>query len=300
MKYLVRVVPAKLLYKCVIKEKYDTEVAFLENISTKIISGSKSESKKIAWVHVDIQKHYSTRKLFLTKRRLVKAYSKMNQIVCVSQEVKNKFKEYTKLEKNVITIYNPINQEEIIKKSKEKVEKIFHNSNFTIGTIGRLTWQKGYKRLVKVVKEIIKENKIKINLMIVGEGEEHEKLQKYIDNNKLGEYIKLIGFVENPYAYIKQSNLFISSSIVEGFSLALAEAITLDIPVISTSTAGPNEILEKGHYRLIVENTTKSKKKGILELVKNHNKYLDLKEKVKKRKNFFQLEKTIQEIQKIL
>ncbi len=61
------------------------------------------------------------------------------------------------------------------------------------------------------------------------------------------------GFVENPYKYIKRASIFVLSSLWEGFSLVLVEAMALGVPVVSTNCPhGPYEILEGGRYGPLV------------------------------------------------
>lgn len=298
IKYIVRIIPARYLYSYTIKEEYDTEIAFLENIATKVISGSTSKARKIAWIHADIENYPSTRRLFITKKRLTQAYKKMDRIVCISEHVKKIFMEYTKICKSVVTIYNPINQEEIIQQSKENVKKVFSNSNFTICSVGRLNIEKGYDRLLRVVNKL--NRNISINLFIIGEGGEKQKLQEYIMQNQLEKNIKLLGFKKNPYCYMKQANLFVSSSLSEGFSLAVAEAMILNIPIMSTNTAGPTEILQNGKYGLLVDNTEDEIYKGLKRIIEDKKTYKMLKQMVKERTDFLELKVIIEQIESIL
>ena len=62
----------------------------------------------------------------------------------------------------------------------------------------------------------------------------------------------LKGFVDNPYKYMRSANVFVLSSIYEGFSVVIAEALSVGIPVVSTDCpSGPSEILEDGKYGLL-------------------------------------------------
>ena len=68
-------------------------------------------------------------------------------------------------------------------------------------------------------------------------------------------YVSLPGFSTNPYSEMKESDIFVCSSRAEGFSLVIAEAMALGIPVVSTYCSGPNELLEEGKYGMLVENS---------------------------------------------
>ena len=89
--------PSWLFYLLYFHEKYDVEVAFIEGEATKIISGSTNKhSKKIAWVHVDLQANPWTDFLYKSAEDESKHYRKFDQIVCVSEGVREAF--YNKYE----------------------------------------------------------------------------------------------------------------------------------------------------------------------------------------------------------
>lgn len=87
-----QILPSGIFYRLFIRGQYDVEVAFIEGESTKIIAGSPNKkSKKLAWVHVDLETNPWTD--FLYKNRLDESlhYQRFDQIVCVSNEVKKAF-----------------------------------------------------------------------------------------------------------------------------------------------------------------------------------------------------------------
>ena len=78
------------------------------------------------------------------------------------------------------------------------------------------------------------------------------KLEKYILDNKLNDFVKILDFTENPYPLIKQSNLFILTSKYEGLPNVLLEALVLKKFIISSSCeTGPREILLNGNGGLL-------------------------------------------------
>src|SRR5690606_16581840 len=106
-----------------------------------------------------------------------------------------------------------------------------------IVSVGKLNKVKGYDRLIAVAAKL-KKDAINFNLVIVGEGDERKNLEKLISENQLENQVKLIGFHQNPYKYISKSDLFVSSSRSEGFSSVVVESVILEIPVLTTETAG--------------------------------------------------------------
>lgn len=296
---LIKLLPSRILYSLFISEIYDIEISFLEILSSKILSGSNSNAYKVSWIHSDMFESFGKNKLYYSKKNLIKCYQNYDKIVCVSDSTKNKFCESTGLYQDTITIYNPIDTRIIIEKSKERCELKKDNNKITMVSIGRLSNQKGYLRLLKVINKL-KEEYSNFELWIIGDGEEKEKLVKYINNNKLNKYVKLIGFSKNPYKYLVKANLFISSSVTEGFGLVIGEAITLGVPVISTNTSGANSILENNKYGLIVDNSEDGLYNGLKEILTDNNKLDELKKKANLRKPFFELKNKMKQIDEIL
>lgn len=86
------VAPSWLFYLLYFHEKYDVEVAFIEGEATKIISGSTNKkSRKIAWVHVDLQANPWTDFLYKSVEDESNHYRKFDKIVCVSEGVRDAF-----------------------------------------------------------------------------------------------------------------------------------------------------------------------------------------------------------------
>ncbi len=108
-----------------------------------------------------------------------------------------------------------------------------------------MTDQKDQMSLLKSIN-IIKD-KINFGMIILGKGKNKVKLKSYINKKKLNKNIKLIGYKENPYPYLKKANLFILSSKFEGLPNVLLEAQYLKKFIISSKCpTGPSEILLNG------------------------------------------------------
>jgi len=287
----------KFLWMFCVHRKYDVEVAFMEGISTKIISGSfNSKSKKLAWIHTDFNINSESNAQFHNFKDQFKSYSKFDKIICVSNRTKEAFEERFKIPVQVQ--YNILNEHEIIAKSQEQPDEKGLFDKFTVISVGRLTQEKGFDRLMHVHKKMIKEG-FDYNLLILGEGAEKILLEKIIDENGLNDSVKLLGFKTNPYKYMARSDLFVCSSFVEGFSTAATEAIILGIPVLTTDCSGMHDLLGDSEYGLITENTEEALYEGLKSLLEDKNKYINYKNKAKERSKFFTLSKRIEEIEKL-
>lgn len=296
-----------LLYKKYIKEKYDVEVSFLEGISAKVISSSNNkESKKICWIHTDLTKNRSTKKYFKSKENEKKCYSKFDKIVCVSENVKECFLQEleVKEDKKVIVRHNPLDIKTILKNSNEDYKQIYRDIKVddtkVVCSVGRLETLKGYDKLLRVHKRLI-DNGVKHKLIILGEGSQYTKLNKYIVDNNLKETAKLIGFRNNPYPYIKLCDIYTCTSVFEGLNIAVCEAMVLGKPVIVTKGTGLKDILgQNNEHGIIVENSEDGIYEGLYNMLQSDimiNKYakesrqiapmFELKRNVRKIENLF-------------
>ena len=164
---------------------------------------------------------------FFKKISLKIKYNNKNLIV-VSNGIKNDINENLKIKyKNIYVIADPYDFEEIEQKSKEKVP--IHNY---IVSVGSLLSVKRHDILIKAFSKLKNKN---IKLVIVGQGNQLEKLQKLTKDLNLEKRVIFTDFEENPYKWIKNSKLLVVSSESEGFSRVIIEALYLNIPVVSTN-----------------------------------------------------------------
>ncbi len=299
-KWIYRAKPEKI-YKKYISEHYDIEVAFVEGFATKIIAASTNKkSKKICWLHIDMEnnpyadQYYSS----LDEERAV--YQKFDKIVGVSKSVKYAFENKFDLKNSVDVIYNPIDSKDIILRAKQDSHtRLDKEEGLKIISIGRLEKQKGYDRLIKGLKKI-DYKKYPFHLWILGEGSERAYLEQIIREFGLEKQIDLLGFQENPYAWLAAADVFVCSSRAEGYSLAIAESMILGLPVLSVDCAGPNELLDFGKYGLLIPNTDEDLEEDLKSMIEgkiNLVKYAQLSEK---RQQFFELTSVLEKVEKLL
>lgn len=294
----------KILYKLGIRNKYDIEIAFIEGRAAKIIGASTNKnSRKIAWVHIDLSNGHWTSKTFKNDIELEKeCYRQFNDIVFVSNSAKQGFLNLFghDFNQNQLHVkYNPIIASNIIEKGNEEVIDVAKPKDKPlIVSSGRLVSQKGYERLLNVCAQLNKDG-FDYELWILGEGWERPNLEKSIVTLKI-DNVKLLGYKENPYKYIKQGDLFVCSSVNEGFSLVIAEAMILGLPIVSTDCAGPNELLNFGEFGLLVDNSEVGIYEGVKKLLNQHELLQYYKEKSTNRTSFFNSTECINQIQLLL
>jgi len=132
------------------------------------------------------------------------------------------------------------------RKENNKVENFVSKEN-TLISIGRLTKQKNFIFLINVFKEISKKYK-KLNLIILGEGEQRKILEKKIKDYNLSDKIYLLGYKKNIYDYLKKSKIFVLTSLWEDPGFVLLEAGYSNKTILSSDCPnGPKEILDNGN-----------------------------------------------------
>lgn len=245
--------PLKWVYRLFIPQGNDVEVAFVEGFATKLMAASSNrQAKKLAWVHTDLINNHWIESIYqnITEERL--SYQKYDQIIGVSKQVTNSVQKLYHL-KNVITCYNPIESDVILKWAGENLSLPSKKESLRLVSVGRFVPQKAFDRLLRVVNRLYKEG-FSLELWLLGDGEQRPLLEQYIRDENLEAIVTLWGFQTNPYPYLQQSDLFVCSSVSEGYSTAVTEALIIGLPVVTTACSGMDELLDNGTYGIITEN----------------------------------------------
>ncbi|MDE4085890.1 glycosyltransferase [Planococcus maritimus] len=228
------------------KNKYKTLISFLDNPNLiNILTMSKS-CKTIVSIRNKQSMEYRGIAKIIHRNVVRYFYSKADTIVAISEGVKKDLIDNFGIPKEKVkVIYNPIDLKEIQKLAKlESSININRDSKLEIVTLGRLVEQKGHTYLIKALSEYILNVDKSIHLTILGDGPKNQEILYLIENLKMENYVTIIPFQQNPFSIIKDADLFVLSSIYEGFGNVIVEAVALGLPIISTDCeAGPREIL---------------------------------------------------------
>ena len=169
-------------------------------------------------------------------------YSKANKIIGISKKLSSDLQNLTK--KKVVTVYNPTFDSSILNKSKKPI--ILSKKFQYLINISRFTKQKDHKTTLLAFKLVAKKIS-NLKLILIGYGPELGNIIYWSKNFGIYKKIIIIQKCQNPFPFLKRSKLLLLTSCYEGFGNVLVEALTLNVPVISTNcNSGPAEILLNG------------------------------------------------------
>lgn len=185
-------------------------------------------------------------------------YKFTSRVISLSKGVKeNIMLRYKVASDRITVIYNPVDVSVIKQNVKdgnisEEHQKIFDGQSKVIITAGRLVNDKDHKTLINAFSKV--QERVNAKLVILGEGELEEQLKKQVKELNLEEKVFFLGFMENPYIYFSQADLFVLSSLREGFGHVLAEALATGVPIVSTDCKpGAVEVLNNGEFGRLCE-----------------------------------------------
>ena len=183
-------------------------------------------------------------------------YRFANEIVAVSSGISRALKKHYFLPKTKVRcIHNPVDHSYIFKKMNEKSDFVvpINKKIFFLG-VGSLEKQKGFDLLLKAYINL-KERGTNSGMIILGEGSERKKLEKFIRDNDLSEDVYMPGYVENPFIFFSKAIGFVLSSRYEGMGNVIMEAMACGCPVISFNCPyGPEDIIKNEENGLLVKN----------------------------------------------
>ena len=278
LKKIVYHLPRVIFNYIFLNGEYDYEIAFMHGYPTKIMNykcKNKSDKTKVyAFVHSNLMANNTISSLYRNINECIAEYKQFDKVCFVSKMAMDGFFKKFGLLNNAIIIHNIIDCSNIIEKSHIKSVIKFTTNGLKIITVGRLNKVKAFDRLIRISQKL--EDIYEFEIIIVGEGDEKINLQKLINDLKVHS-VKLVGFHKNPYCIIKQADIYICSSITEGYSTSVSEAIVLGKPVLTTNCAGMDEILDNGKFGIICNNNEESLLEKLEMILKNQqilNKYI--------------------------
>lgn len=198
---------------------------------------------------------------------------KMDQILLVSSSIQKEAVFFSKREKRIHLIGNPVDEKQILKKAQE-----YTVNSCDLLYVGRFTEAKNPKCFINIVKNMDEKGQ-KITATMIGNGDLYEECKSYMENLQISATIAYEGFQENPYPYMKEAKILLITSKWEGYGLVAREAITLGTPVLAMDVGGLHEIF-KGMPEALCKSEEEMKEK-VYNLLINQEVYSEYKDKIK-------------------
>ncbi|MBE6286823.1 MAG: glycosyltransferase family 4 protein [Mediterranea massiliensis] len=181
-------------------------------------------------------------------RKIITAMYSLNNVKrLVMQTVNNKLYFPIKLQNKIDIIYNPLEIDNNLHAISLKTEK-----QNRIVSVARLENQKHQHILIEAFAKF-KKNHPNYSLTIYGEGSMRESLEAQIFSLKLNDSVFLPGRTSNVLDIIKDAKMFVMTSLYEGMSNSLLEAMYLGLPCISTKVSGATDLIENYENGILVD-----------------------------------------------
>ncbi|MDL1913531.1 MAG: glycosyltransferase [Bergeyella sp.] len=292
--FLLKKIPV-VADRWILHNNADIEVAMTYSTFETVLRSPNKKSKKIGWFHSDI----TVPKLQPRVPKILEQIPKFDYLIWCSQQTKDIFiKTYPtiKLPENKV-IVNAIPIEEIKKRAEEFIPD-FGTDETIFVSVGRLHSRKGYHTLMESHKRLITEGFFH-KILIIGNGEEKENLEKQIRSLGVEQSFILLGSKSNPFPYVKKANFFILSSESEAWPLAIAEALILQKPTIATDVGGIREMIEHKKNGYLVPYSTEGIYHGIKTFLTDKTLISSIRKELEYSESRFDNEKIFQSIENV-
>lgn len=278
-----------------IDKEYDVIIAYRPGICTELAAFAFDGKKKISWWHHGCMNYEGK-----SAASLLLAYKRMDTIVAVSKNTARLLSEtFPEVKQKIKIIPNMIITERLKEKIICKEIGLFDSSVFKIVSVGRLSSEKNMILCPKIATHL---NKMGINYiwLLIGDGEEEQCIQLFIDEHHLQKNVIMLGKKTNPYPYIANADVLVHPSLVESQGITLLESMFLETPVIAVNSTGPREFIVNGKNGFLTNNNAEEIADLIKKFYKNDKFGLKIKEKAKKDVFKFDASEIMKKIYKII
>ncbi len=180
--------------------------------------------KRIVWMHNDTYELQFPFPLY---------YRKADKIFCVSKTIRQHMLEhYSGLHGKLEVFYNLLDEEDVLKKGEQPCDVRMEQP--ALLSVGRLSWEKGFE-IIPETAALLKQRGHAFHWYIIGEGYKRRDIEPKIQEFHVQDCVHLLGAKDNPYPYYKNCNIFVQTSVTEGYCITTAEAKLFYKPVVTTN-----------------------------------------------------------------
>lgn len=246
------------------KQEYDVAVAYQQGFPTYFVAEKVKAARKYAWINADIRKA-GYRPAY--NRRF---YNGMSKVIAVSDTLYEMLCDDSYVKKNKLLVVRDIVNVDLITQMAlgKGFDDNVDNGVLRIVTVGRLARPKNYLLAVETAK-LLKEQGLSFHWYFIGEGNERIAIEERIKEYGLQDKVLLLGMQSNPYPYMRQCDIYVQTSLFEGFGLTISEAMILHKPIVSTNFTVVHDQIKDGVNGLISEMIPESLCRSIMRLAED-------------------------------
>ena len=246
-----------------IYKEYDLAVSYIEGGAAYYVADHVKAKKKAGFIHIDYEQAGYTRKLDRD------CYLQFDAMFPIADEIKEKFLQiYPECADRTFVFHNIINRDKILEKASKGEGFTDGYQGGRILTVGRLTKQKAYPVAIEAM-HLLKDSGCKARWYVLGEGGERHALEKLIAEYGLEKDFILVGAVDNPFPYYRQTDIYVHATGYEGKSIAIQEAQILGCAIIASDCTGNREQIIEGTDGILCELSPQAVSDAILMLLRN-------------------------------
>ena len=198
----------------------------------------------------DPTKKFSPHKWRILKTCIKYVLNHSDYVIAQSGNTKENAEKYYPSKRKIRII--PLPYQEAVFDAVSREDLGLKESDIYLISVGRLVGRKGYDYLLHALAQMESHD---LKLIILGEGPEWENLQRIIKEKGLENRVMMPGFVsENrKMQYLNCADIYVLSSVHEGFGIVLQEAMQVGLPVVSTNNGGQNDLIKENENGVLVE-----------------------------------------------
>lgn len=254
----VRLIGSKTFYSVLLKKHrndchYDIAISYFNDVPNNYFNQGTNlfvdqfviANRKFAWIHTDpIKANFSY-------EACVETYKNFDRLFCVSAACKQNLINFIpQYQHKIQVVYNFFPIEEIKELALQYTP--FEKSKVDLISVGRIENHTKRFDLIPHLCKLLKESSINnFRWRILGDGPDLLSNQRLAVELGVDDVVEFVGEFNNPYPYIKFSDVFILTSAYEGYPMVIGEALILETPVITTDFAAAGEQISDGHNGLI-------------------------------------------------
>jgi len=238
------------------------------------------------------------------KRIIAKlVFENAETVIALTKDMKKKIESFGFNVKNIFVVPNGIELEKFKVLSKINIRKELEISEDkkVVLFVGTLTPRKGIKYLIEALN-IVKQKNPNIKLLLIGDGDQKQGLEKLAETLDLKKNISFVGKVENKEIpkYMTASDIFVLPSLSEAFGVVNLEAMACGLPIIATRVDGIPDVVKDRENGFLVEPESPNQiAEKILYLLSNDNVRKTISQNNIKESNKYSWENIIEKIEKI-